>query len=183
MNKKGYIRIIEAVVAVLIILGFIMAVMPRAPPEEAKIPKELELTAEAILKQIQNDDTFRKCILVGEVEIKINGQTQTQNGIECISKFIKDTQPRFSPWDFAFEVTETDGTTHSQIKINNIDENFVSDSSGTKHNLEQILPKDRDIFVKTLFLSVEDVTALPIPPLEEPQEPYKILKVYFWLKA
>ena len=63
MNKKAYIRTLEAVVAILIIYIFTTSLLAKNNVNEASVPKDIELTQESILKEIQSSEYYRNCIL------------------------------------------------------------------------------------------------------------------------
>ena len=58
MDKKGYIRTLEAVIAIVLTFIFILSILPQREKEEI-IPKDIELTAEQILNEIQTNKIYR----------------------------------------------------------------------------------------------------------------------------
>ncbi len=63
MDKNGYIRTLEAVVAILMIFVFIFTVLPRSQPRAATDPSEIRLLQDAILNQIESNSTYRNFVL------------------------------------------------------------------------------------------------------------------------
>jgi len=63
MNKKGYLRILEAVIAIIIVFSTVLLVLPKIEKNLSKAPPDIELTANTILKEAQTNDNFRNCIL------------------------------------------------------------------------------------------------------------------------
>ena len=63
MNKKAYIKTLEAVAAILIIYIFTTSILARNIVKEASVPKDIELTQESVLNEIQSSDYYRNCAL------------------------------------------------------------------------------------------------------------------------
>ncbi len=63
MTKKGYIRTLEAVVAILIIFLFIYTILPRQQQQEIVQPDEIRLLQQAVLREIESNATFRQYVL------------------------------------------------------------------------------------------------------------------------
>jgi len=70
MNKKAYIRTLEAIIAIVIIFIFILSILPKEQKIEG-FPKEIDLTGNKVLDEIQNDKTIRKAVF--SVSGKDNG--------------------------------------------------------------------------------------------------------------
>src|SRR3989338_9100160 len=90
-NKRGFIRILEAIIAIIIVFVYVVNVLPKAPAATGKIPPELDNTLNAILKQIQNDPNFREQVVI---------YRETGD----VKEFIKQNLPPFSPWKYAFKI-------------------------------------------------------------------------------
>ena len=77
-NKKGYMKTLEAVIAVIILISFLLALLPR---EEAKpeTPQDIQLLQDTVFTTIQNDNYYRACVL--------------SNNLNCITSFINSTFP------------------------------------------------------------------------------------------
>jgi hypothetical protein len=67
MNKKAWIRITEAFIAVLIILGAVIVILSRAAPV-SNISEQVYEKQNSILKMIGNNDSLRGDILNGKNE-------------------------------------------------------------------------------------------------------------------
>ncbi len=67
MTKKGYIRTLEAILAILIIFVFIFSVLPQ---EEENVsvqqPAEIRLLHQSMLREIQNNQAFRDDVLIND---------------------------------------------------------------------------------------------------------------------
>ena len=63
MNKKAYLKTIEAIIAVVIILIFIFTVIPRERVPEASVPKNIEILQETITNEIENNEEYRQEII------------------------------------------------------------------------------------------------------------------------
>lgn len=60
-GKKGFIRTLEAVIAIVIILGFIVYISP-SKKLETEVPSNVKEAREFILHEILINQTFRDCI-------------------------------------------------------------------------------------------------------------------------
>ena len=58
VNKKGYIRTLEAIIAIVLIFAVIITILPKKEITE-KTPDDIDLTAKSILNEIQNNNLFR----------------------------------------------------------------------------------------------------------------------------
>ncbi len=59
--KKGYLRTLEAVIAIILLFLFMYAITPR-PSAEVKVPEGIRVTQKAILNGIQQDDELREVV-------------------------------------------------------------------------------------------------------------------------
>lgn len=64
INKRGYIKTLEAVIAIVIILIFTFAVTPKPEPSYA-LPSSVENAQAYILEEIERDDAVRDAIMAG----------------------------------------------------------------------------------------------------------------------
>lgn len=62
VNKKGYIRTLEAIIAIVIILVFVLSILPQKE-KESQTPKDIDLTANQILSEIQNNNKLRSDVI------------------------------------------------------------------------------------------------------------------------
>jgi len=95
-NRKAWIRIVEALVAILLIAGFLMLILENRESGEKDISSKVYLTENAILKEIQLNSTYRTYILgIGESSVEFeNFNLNLKNHIisripdylECTSK-------------------------------------------------------------------------------------------------
>ncbi len=69
MNKKGYIRTLEAVIAIIIILVFVFTVLQPKYKKESE-PAEIKLLQDVIIGEIEENDNYRNYILAGDEEGK-----------------------------------------------------------------------------------------------------------------
>lgn len=63
MDKKGFIKTIEAIVAVLLLYIFITAILIQNKPKQASVPLDVKLTQESVLKEVSNSNYYRNCVL------------------------------------------------------------------------------------------------------------------------
>lgn len=62
-GKRGWIRTFEAVIAILLVLGFILYVTPKATVYAEETPQIVESSQNYILKRILENENYRQCIL------------------------------------------------------------------------------------------------------------------------
>ena len=153
----------EAVIAAVIILGAIIFLLPKTGIDQGEMPYELEVSAQAILDAAQQNPDFRRAVL-------IDGEEETLNNK------IKESLPKFSPWDYAFSIC--DGNDPDAVLCENfiIEEDNV-EAMGDFNEFSNQLPKN--IYTKSLFLSYDDVTS---PTHEDNVGEQKIIRLYFWEK-
>ncbi|HIH25330.1 MAG TPA: hypothetical protein HA226_00975 [Nanoarchaeota archaeon] len=211
MNKKGFMKILEAIIAVIIVFGFLLAVFPSKPSDTA-VPEDLETTMDTIIKQAQNDPAFRDCIL-----------SPRDIGINCINKLITGNSPPFFPWSHGVRLctlnddgdavncrfgindgAETDTTgekgtcDNEKVLCAGCDGNSFNKQSCLENadtckrnentcinNFNKNLPTDKDVYTKAVSISVEDVTTPPsessITDLNRLES--KTLTLFFWYKG
>lgn len=104
MDKKGFIKTVEAIIAVLIIFIFIYYITPKSTGnKEANDIKELQAE---ILKGISENEVYRECIITcpdnsictikGNEQLNFNSQTCTNNILTNIKNFIEESlTPKF----------------------------------------------------------------------------------------
>ncbi len=63
VNKKGYIKTIEAIIAILILLGFFIYMLPNEPIGKAPVPEDIRLMQSIILEEISNNQAYRDCLI------------------------------------------------------------------------------------------------------------------------
>lgn len=62
-NKRGWIRTLEAVIAILLVLGFVAYVYPKGVSYEGIKPQIVESSQSFIMKNILETPVFRSCVL------------------------------------------------------------------------------------------------------------------------
>ena len=102
VNKKGYIRTIESIIAIVLLFLFILTVLPK--PEKPVEPRNIDYLEEAILWEIQSNTILRQEILDYE-----GGPTPK------VSAFIEEVTKRF-PFDHAFLIKDA-GSYPSQADL------------------------------------------------------------------
>ena len=67
VNKKAYLKTLEAVIAIIIFLIFITYILIfNVPSGEPSIPQDIELLQDSILNNIQTNHTLRSCLVVND---------------------------------------------------------------------------------------------------------------------
>lgn len=156
MNKRGFLKILESIVAIVILLGFVVALMPSKPKSQAKLPPDLDQTTSSILKEMQESPEFRKCVL--GVPTNYFGDSI---GAECVYKYIEFlTKPKAAhAWNYAVDVCklESDSVTCDTSQQAPA-YTFASDPTATPPiAAREDLPIDKNIYIRATTISVEDV--------------------------
>src|SRR3989344_6917374 len=103
VNKKGYIRTLEVVIAIILILIFIFSVLPKKQTEESKTPREIDLTSDRILNEVQNNGKFRGCV----IEDVPPNTPDKKSAEQCINEFITDNNLIPQTLDYKVKVCDT----------------------------------------------------------------------------
>ncbi len=67
MNKRGFIRILEAIIALIVVLGYVVSILPKAQQPSGKVPPELEAIQKAVIDEVKTDEKFRTCVVYGQI--------------------------------------------------------------------------------------------------------------------
>jgi hypothetical protein len=62
VNKKAYLKTVEAIVALLIFFGVVLFSISMRQGEDASVPEDIELLQKTILNSVEHDDTYRTCV-------------------------------------------------------------------------------------------------------------------------
>ncbi|MBS3095595.1 hypothetical protein J4231_02865 [Candidatus Woesearchaeota archaeon] len=66
MVKQGYLRTVEAIIALVIILGVVFVALPRKEPGVIKVPYAVGDVQDMIKTQIMSDNSLKECIAKNE---------------------------------------------------------------------------------------------------------------------
>ena len=95
--KKGFIKTLEAVIAVILIVSFLFYVINKSGVRESEVPKNIEEAQRFILNEISEDKEFRGCI------IDNFGGCKTGSGcVSDLNEFIKKNIP--AGYDYECEI-------------------------------------------------------------------------------
>ena len=160
MKKNGFIRILEAIVAIVIVFVYIVNILPQIPKPTGKIPPELDNTLSAILKQIQNDPSFREQVVV-------------YRDMGEIKSFIERSLPPFSQWKYAFKVC-TSGTNNPpecSYYFPDLPSNKVMIATRDSFDAALLGATSTSVYTKSIFLSKRDQSAPGPVNLNCPRKP------------
>lgn len=157
MNKKGFLKILEAIIAIVIVFSFVIAVLPERPSLQATLPPDLEQTTNAILKQMQENSEFRQCVFGGSTTSDFGSGTEDVSGLQCIYEYVQFiTQPKAAhPWNYGIRVCTIDADESLSVCEYYAEE---GDTTQTEFN-EDVLPKDKNIYIRSVTLTVPDVSS------------------------
>lgn len=168
MNKKGFLRIIEAVIAIVLILGFILYINYKTPENKLGVPDQVRSSMDSILNQLslnsESYGSFRDCILKSDTS-KCGIEGSEPENCECLNVFSNTNlgkcglgtnfndlmNTRISGYDYACEVCSE---SLSCTKIN------------------EKIPKSKTVYTDTIFIA---------PTKDVNNEP-RVVRLYFWEK-
>lgn len=120
MNNKGFIRTLEAVIAVIIILGIILAVAPEKNKQESATPANVREAQSFILNQIATNNQYRDCIIKTTVE----GECSIVCiGIANVDTLVRDNVPK--QYDYRCEICNSASTCSGPLPL---DKSLYTDS-------------------------------------------------------
>ena len=159
MNKKGFIRIIEAIFAVVIVFAFIIFAFGDVD-KSAAVPYEVEQIQEKIIGEITNNIDDRKCILGIDNDMK-----------ECGKTLIEGYIPPNSLLEYSYEIIQ------EKPGVDLVDANLLVN----KNEINLDIPDGKDIYAKSIIVSVDDVLS---PGYTTPDEDnkYHRFTMFFWYK-
>ncbi len=71
MNNKGFLRILEAVIAIIIIFMFTYYIMPKNAEKNDVEGDKIRLLQKTILDEISHNEGFRDCILDKDKDLRV----------------------------------------------------------------------------------------------------------------
>src|SRR3989344_5597781 len=162
MNKKGFLRIIEAVIAIVLLLGFILYINYRDVSDRLDVPSQVKDSMDSILNQMSLDGKYgnlRDCILKSDVSSCGVGGSDPES-CECNNVFSKQCglgtgfndlmNTRIGGYDYACEV--------------------CSESLSCTRVSEKL--EDKTVYTDTIFIAnTKDVSKEP-----------RVVRLYFWEK-
>lgn len=95
-RKKGWIRIVEAVIAILIIMGIVVLYIGNENRESGEIPERVGEAQINILKDIQRNDDFREIITSiddSRIPVLWKGEFDTNSNLTKIKEKINEKTP------------------------------------------------------------------------------------------
>ena len=110
VGKKGFLRTMEAVVAILLVLGFLLYILPRRPVyAESTMPEGIESSRDFILTEIMNNKEIRECVgsaVIASGMSKDNSCSSTYN--DCSASLIPVLDRHLLPgFEYACEICTT----------------------------------------------------------------------------
>lgn len=158
MNKKAYMRMIEAIIAIVIIFGFILTVMPKKQADKGEMPPELDSTLRSILEEAQNSEEFRTCLLLNDTVSIVKTSSYNLQNYNCLKNHLDIALPALSPWDYAFAICP--GATRTNCKVYNKNDNSQQPENSI-NVIDLKLPTDRGVYTKSTVIAVPDAIAKP----------------------
>jgi hypothetical protein len=187
MNKRGFMRILEAIIAIVLVFGFVVIVMPSKAKNQAEVPPDLEETMKSVLKEMQENPKFRTCVLNGTInfDFVMGGPLETNKSAGCVYSYIDylSFPMQAHPWSYAVricEVNKTGDITYCDYFPPQTGTSFEERELGFKNSMAL----DKNIYLKKEILSYPDIMGPPYPrPNELRIGNYSSLTIYAWLKG
>lgn len=85
MDKRGFIRTLEAVLAIIIVFLFIYYAGRGSSDKDARFVQGIRSLQESILDDISKNDNFRECIVNSEIN-KFNTDVESFDANNCIGQ-------------------------------------------------------------------------------------------------
>jgi len=152
MNKKGYLRIMEAILAIILVFSFILFILPKKDVNLIKVDPELESTVESIAKQIERQPDMRNCVI------------SNSDSTVCINEYIKNKIKAQG-----FDIT-------SQNIISDVIQKYPEDIDDKLNSIGS------DVYTKNFIIAYPDITesgtniGLQLLPNK------KLIRLLFWSK-
>jgi hypothetical protein len=132
MNKKGWLKIIEVFLAIMIILGAILIIFAKRTPQ-ADIAEEIYESQRQILELVSKNNTLRSEII----------KTPERKNNAIVNEFIANIAP--ISWKFSTNICELDSICANPINIHY--SNVYSTEVMITSNLTDYSPKKLRLFV------------------------------------
>ena len=128
-NKKGWIKVTEAVVAIILIVAILLVVIERESPIKSSTNQEIYNIQKAILREIQLTDTLRNEIIgtSGEIEwealmtetpqTKNKIQEKTPSNFDCVAKICSPSNTCILPEEVIPESTAEENIYVEKVMI------------------------------------------------------------------
>ena len=100
VNKKGFIRTLESVIAVVVVLTFIYVITLKTETPTGEIPFDIKDTQKFIFQEVAFNDNYRQCILTSSP-----GSACPSGCLNQIDQLITSNKP--SGFNHACEVCAT----------------------------------------------------------------------------
>lgn len=98
VDKKGYIRTLEAIIAMILIFIFILSILP-TKEDKQKTPDDIDVTARNILNEIQNNQIYRNYVINMDLT---NGKVGNDDVYGALKNFIES--PNTKPIAIGYEL-------------------------------------------------------------------------------
>jgi len=96
MQKKGWIRIVESFMAILLIVGVFFTIINMQNIDQKDTAQKIYKAQIAILRNIENNDDLRQDILdVDEENLPVSWDSFESNGLKNVSDRIIEKTPRY----------------------------------------------------------------------------------------
>lgn len=145
-NKRGWIRIVEAFIAILLIAGVLLVVINQGYIGKRDISEQVYKVEIAILREVELDDGLRGDLLnLPEDIIPLEWQDFDDNGLDKVKKKIVDRTPDYL--DCVAKICALDEICYGKGLPANKD--IYSQSVAIVANLEKYSPRQLKMFCWT----------------------------------
>jgi len=204
MNKKGFLKILEAIIAIVVVFSFVVAIFPEKTKSLGKLPPALQETMDSVLKDMKENAKFRDCVLKedggGSQTASFSGFDVQGIGADCIYNYISQitVSDGFSPWLYAVGVCKT--LENNEIASPPDCKYNINNNAVAGYNKEQktenfrngldALTKEQNVYIRSATISVSDASEVTIaegdiPNVDALKDKIKdvhLITIYAWSK-
>lgn len=129
VGKKGYLRTVEAIIAIVVIMIIVYTAVPRNEQPPPRVPGAIASAQDYVSKEVSYNNTYRMCVV-----------EQMPEGCE------RENCGSCGDWFISFFENNLPGNYNFTFKV-----------CGTTNCVSSLLPEDRTIYMGDVFLaSYED---------------------------
>jgi|SRR3989344_1327883 len=142
-NKKGFLRIVEAFIAILLITGVVLYIISRGSSGDVKVERKIYEIEDTVLKEISRNTVYREKIVAYTVA---SPTSEDEIFIEELSNDV--VKPKIPQgFDFVINICELNSACPLPIDYPYEDAEIYSRSTPITATLEEYAPKQLRIFI------------------------------------
>ena len=132
VNKRGFIKTLEAMIAIILLLGLIFYLISNQPREIITKPQSIVAAEEFIHTEVLEKKEIRECM----IQTTENGKCQRVLSATCKEKLLDTIFESAKPFGYSFEC-----------------EICTEQTSCLSQEDQEVIPDDRSVYINTIFVS------------------------------